>query len=615
MNKISLILVLIIISTNLTHAQNELKYNLDSVIVTANSTPITAKELTKTLNIISNSDLSRLPVSSVDEALGYVNGIDIRQRGPKGVQSDIAIRGGTFEQTLIMVDGLKLTDPQTGHHNLNLPIAFNAIERIEILKGQGSNIFGANAFSGVVNIITKKNFKNATQIELQGGENGYHKIGVNGSLNLYNTNHHFSISQAKSDGYRSNTDFKNSNISFNSSFRLKNSIINTILGFVEKDFGANSFYIPESRFPIQAEVTTTKFAGINADIEIDNIIISPKAYWRGGKDHYEYGNPNYQLEDRTINLYAKNKHNTNVYGGEIKTSINNSFGATSIGIEYVSDEIESNNLGKHNRNRKGIFAEQKLNIINRITLNFGGSFYNYSNIGWKFWPGFDIAYRPTDQIKFYANFGKAFRVPTYTEMFLTAGGNVGNPNLRSEESTSYEIGFNLQNEYSNYSISVFRKEGKNLIDWGFNPVTENWEAQNLTSVNTNGIELGTSFYLNKFFSTIPIQLLQINYTYIDAKNLNSEILSRYVFDHLNHQISAKLVHNLAWGINISWNVTYADRESFEDHLLLDTKIIKVVSPFEVSLSATNILNNRYENINGLPLPGRWIIGGVKFNLF
>ena len=173
---------------NLLIGQTNLKYQLDSVVVTSNRTPVTFDKLGRTISILTISELDKLPITTVQEALEYVNSVDVKQRGPEGVQADISIRGGTSEQTLILIDGTKITDPQTAHHNMNLPISLDVVERIEILKGQGSRIHGSNALGGVINIITKSNASNNLNVGLMGGSNSYYKFDINGSTKLSNTN-------------------------------------------------------------------------------------------------------------------------------------------------------------------------------------------------------------------------------------------------------------------------------------------------------------------------------------------------------------------------------------------------------------------------------------------
>ncbi|MCW8850669.1 MAG: TonB-dependent receptor plug domain-containing protein, partial [Melioribacteraceae bacterium] len=252
--KISLKYIIIpFIFCSVLNAQSEFEHNLDSVIVTANRAESNFSEIGRSISVIAQKEIELLPINNIQDLLELTSGLDVKQRGPEGVQADVAIRGGSFEQTLILIDGIKLTDPQTGHHNMNLPISFSQVERVEILKGQGSQTYGANAFSGVVNIITKKNAVNNLNIELNGGENNYYNLGINGSLKLGNTNHHLSVDKSKSDGYRYNTEFDNYNLSMNNSFNLSNSVINTLIGYADKNFGANSYYT--TRFPDQAEKT------------------------------------------------------------------------------------------------------------------------------------------------------------------------------------------------------------------------------------------------------------------------------------------------------------------------------------------------------------------------
>ncbi len=248
-------------------SQSDIDFRMDSVVVTANRVPVLFSEIGRSISVLSQREMELLPVTNIQDLLEQISGIDIKQRGPEGIQADVSIRGGNFEQSLILIDGIKLIDPQTGHHNMNIPISFDQLERVEILKGQGSRIYGANAFSGVINLITKKSAINSLQAEINGGENNYFKLGLNSTYNIGNTFHNISFSKIKSDGYRFNTGFDSYNFSLNNSFRFNNAILNTIYGYTDKDFGANSFYT--TRFPNQAEKTKTHLAAISADIDLN----------------------------------------------------------------------------------------------------------------------------------------------------------------------------------------------------------------------------------------------------------------------------------------------------------------------------------------------------------
>src|SRR5215203_3727152 len=128
---------------------------LDPVTITSSLSSVTASKTGRNIIVIKGDEFLKLPVNSIDELLRYVPGIEIQARGPMGAQSDIVLRGGTFQQVLVIVDGIRINDPLTGHFNSYIPIAPAEIERIEILKGASSAIYGSEAVGGVIQVITK----------------------------------------------------------------------------------------------------------------------------------------------------------------------------------------------------------------------------------------------------------------------------------------------------------------------------------------------------------------------------------------------------------------------------------------------------------------------------
>ncbi len=128
--------------------------NLDEVIIQENRIQIPFSKQSRNISLVDRNQIETSPARSLPEVLSFVPGVDIRQRGVSGVQADIGIRGGSFEQTLMLLNGIKLSDPQTGHHMMNIPVPLVNIDRVEVLKGPASRIFGQNAFTGAVNVIT-----------------------------------------------------------------------------------------------------------------------------------------------------------------------------------------------------------------------------------------------------------------------------------------------------------------------------------------------------------------------------------------------------------------------------------------------------------------------------
>lgn len=583
-------------------AQNTdtLEYKLNDVVVTSSVSPVSFSNLSRTVHLITQNEIESSPANSLSELLQYSIGVDIRQRGVEGIQSDIGIRGGTFEQTLIMVNGIKIIDPQTGHHNLNLPFALNDVSRIEILKGPGSKTFGANAFSGAVNIITKKNYQNSLSVLLQFGTHRYFKHGLTGSYNISNFSNKISIYRSKSNGYIHNTDFDNIDFSYQSTLNIKLGSINLLFGYNDKEFGANSFY--SSLFPNQWEHTTTKFLNLSSDLSFDQFSISPKAYWRRNDDEF--------LLDYTDPSFYQNIHQTDVYGFELSSSIHSLLGSTSFGGEYSKDIITSTNLGDHERERKGIFLEHLFSPFEKLNVNAGVFLNKYDKIDWKFWPGIDLSYQLNKELRFYTTYGKAFRIPTYTELYYSSPANIGNPDLESEEVANYELGFYFNRKNILLNAALFLKKGKNIIDWYRSNTEEPWQVRNIAEVTTTGFEFSFEYNLNELY----INTFSVGYTYLNSDKETESFDSRYFLEHLRHQAVLKVNNKLPFNVNQSWNFRFEDRINYDDYFIIDTRLARVIDNFIASFSVNNLLDSKYIDISGVELPGRWIKVGLEYRL-
>ena len=584
--------------------QTEKTYKLDDVVVTASRTPLSYNEIPRDILLISSQELSLLPVGNVQDALNYFSGIDLKKRGPEGVQSDVSIRGGSFEQTLILINGVKVTDPQTGHHNLNLPLNIDDIDHIEILKGQGSKIFGPNAFAGVINFITKKNREASISLIASGGSFGFYNGSVSTTYPIGRFTNRISLSKNKSDGYRYNTDFDISTLSFSSSANLPAGNINFLAGLTNKKFGANSFYT--TKYPGQWENTKTGFINVNADLAYNGFNFSPNVFFRRNNDDY--------LLDRNNPDFYHNIHVSKSYGTEFQTYTKTSFGNFALGGEITKDEIESTNLGNHNRFNAGISAEYNSSPFKDFNFLIGGFLYKYGNFGWQFWPGIDFGYQISDVIRIFSSIGKSFRIPTYTELYYSSPAQIGNANLHPEEAVSYEVGIGWNETSFEINSSVFRREGKNLIDWERVSPEDQWQAKNLLKVNTNGFEISFNLYPEKFIYNFPIKWINAGYTYLSSDKSAGSLESQYILDHLKHKLVFIVNNYLLLGISQSWTFRYEDRLNLESYFTADTKIFYNYEWLQISIEATNLFNNSYNDFSGIPMPGRWIIAGIGLKL-
>ncbi|MFA3783322.1 TonB-dependent receptor plug domain-containing protein [Melioribacteraceae bacterium 4301-Me] len=603
MYRLIYILLILCFSVNLINAQ-EKEYTLNEIVVTAERIPVTFENLARTVTILSAEEIKSLPVDNVTDLLKYINGVDLKTRGFEGVQSDAGIRGGTFEQTLILIDGVKIIDPQTGHHNLNIPLSLNDIERIEVLKGQGSKVFGANAFGGVINIITKNYDTNTFAISTLGGEHNLYNIDLSSSFPLSFVNSNFSFEKKKSSGYTYNTDFEITNFSLNQNYSILSSKTKLFAGYIDKKFGANNFY--SDLFPNQWEHTKTAIINLSSEINSKGFSITPKFYWRRNDDDF--------ILDKLRPEYYRNRHKTFSYGGEVQASVKNELGVTTFGGELNEQKISSTNLGSHSRFNSGVFIEQYFDSIERLTFSVGLWGYNYSQIGWKFWPGFDVAYRISSNSKIYVSFGEAFRIPTFTELYYVSPANIGNPNLTYEKVTNYELGFTFNQNYYTTSLSIFYKDGNNIIDWARASKNSPWRVENISNVKTSGLELSLIIFPFQLFSSFPITKLNINYTYLSTNRSTGVYESKYLIDYLRHQLIVNIDNNLFWGLTQNWVLTFRDRINFNSQFIVDTQISKSFRNFNSSIRITNLFNKKYSDYSGVILPGRWITAGLSFSL-
>ncbi len=601
MHKLIFALFIIILSHCSLYAQEYPIFEADTLIVTASRIPTSFSNLTRNIIIINRNDIENSLAHSIQGLLKYTAGVDIRQRGVSGVQADVSIRGTTFEQNLILIDGIKVSDPQTGHHNLDIPLTLNDIERIEILKGHGSRLYGPNAFGGVINIITRKDKNKIASTKITVGDYGFTEGNISFSFPIGISGHRLSLSKKTSRGYNDNTDFDIFLISGSSFIQLGSNETCLSFGYKNNKFGANSFY--SDKFPNQWEHTETTFINTKTYLKNNIFSLTPKLYWREHKDYF--------ILDKENPAFYQNEHTTDIYGMELQSTFISPLGLSALGSEIGEEKIKSTSLGEHSRTKGGFFFEHQFTFFKNIILGLGTFTYYYSDWGWETWTGIDCAFRFNENTKLYASIGEAFRVPTYTELYYDSPANKGNPNLKPEEALTYEIGLNWHKEYLQTNLSLFRREGYNLIDWIRYENTEPWEAQNTTKINTNGMEISIKFYPRNLIEFSPFSRININYSLLDSDKKIENFESKYVLDYLRHQFIFDIEHNLFYKVKQNWKLCYEDRLEYEQQIFVDTRISWKYKSIETFIEVTNLLDNTYTDISGVSMPGRWFKTGLQ----
>lgn len=584
---------------------DEITYHADEVVVSAGRIPITIKDIPRSFTIISREDIENAPADNVQDLLSSVPGVDVKKRGPEAVQADVSIRGGSYEQTLILVDGMKLSDPQTGHHNMNLPVNIEDIERIEVLNGQASTIYGPNALAGVINIITKKGSEQHISANVEGGQNGYYRFGLASQIPLDDFSNTISFSKAKSDGYRHNTDFDNITTSVKSGYNFTSGNAGISFGYSDKKFGANSFYSPA--YPDQWEHLKTFLLAGNATYNIKNFKLSPKFSWRQNVDHY--------MLNYADAVHSVNDHLTNAYNAELQTVMTSNIGLVSLTGQYGFDKVNSSNLGNHERKNGGIAAE----FISLPFYNFkaviSGFGYRYSDQDWQLLPSASINYAVTGESNIYASYGKAFRMPTFTELYYQLKTQHGNSSLRPEHAQTWEIGTNYRKNFITVNANVFVRKGTDLIDWiKYSPSDIAWNAANLTEIKTFGSEIGITLNSGEKIPDYLAKRFSIHYAYLDSKLSSGSFISKYLLDHLRHQIVADVMQSFVPDLTANWAFRYEARVNQKAYFITDIKLAYKVRQYTLMISAENLFDIPYQDMSGIPLPGRWVKAGIAYNL-
>lgn len=572
---------------------------LKEVIVSSTRIDLPLSENARSIQVITKENIQQAGVTTVADLLQQVAGIDIRRRGIAGTQADLYIRGGSFDQTLLLIDGIKLDDAQTGHHTLNLALPLEVIERIEIIKGPAARIFGQNAFTGAINIVTKSTIDSTGVINAQAGSYDQVSAALTMGSSTENSNilAHYSINTAQ--GYRYNTDFKNQNVFLKGQFNRQAIPIDFIASFSERKFGANGFYALPT-YADQYEETQGSLVAFSSRINKGNWLFKPRLYWRRGQDEYIFVRNNPAI--------YRNLHITHKVGFAFDASNTNKLGQTGLGIDFANVSITSNNLGDRSRFMTTVFAEHRFLLENnRLDITPGFAVTNYTDFGTQFFPGVDIGFALNEQVRLYGNIGYTYRIPTFTDLYYSDPTTLGNENLKPEEALTEELGMRWKVNNWQLSAAAFLRQAANLIDY-VRPTEEGrFEATNIREVNTHGVELEakTQFTLGK-----QPQRLQIGYVYLndDVKAININA-SRYTINSLRHHFTFNYASNITK--NLTGNVAFkhAQRPLQESYQVLDLNVQWQLDDLRISFSANNILNEVYSESNLVPMPlGNGLLG-------
>lgn len=559
-----------------------------TVVVTAAAVPVDLGSVTRSVDVITREQIAALPVQSVADVLRLASSIDVRARGDHGVQTDFAVRGANFSQMLVLVDGVRINDAQSAHHDGDIPVPLDAVERIEILYGPGSSLFGADAFGGTINVITRRTASRPSAV-VQAGSFGYASGRGEATFQHGAVTQSVSASTDRSSGFMDDRDFNTTLVQSRASTPQSSLSVS----FVRKAFGANNFY--GGNAPSREWTNQTLLAA-------DHVLGSAAGWrfrintsYRTHGDHFVFNEQHPELSD--------NEHRTHEVLGSISASrqVRNRTTLTA-GLEGGGNWIRSTNLGDHALQRISGFAEWRQGFAGRGQVDASLRSDTYSEFGTSVSPSLGVGWWPDTHVKLRASAGRAFRVPTFTERFYSDPANLASPDVGPETSWGGEGGVDLfLADGWLVQGTVFGRADHDVIDWLRPDPSVRWRTYNIRDVGTRGLELAArrTFRRDLF--------VQGEYTFVTLDAAAVTQLSKYVLDYAPHSLIASASMPTWAGVRVAPRIEYRRRTRStgdDEYVLVDLRVARRVgSSLDVLVDGINLLDRTYQEIAGVAMPG------------
>ena len=647
------------VSTDEEHADSlrvtDKEATLDDVEVTGSRAPLALGQAARMVTVLSREEIQAAPVQSINDLLKMAVGVDVRQRGPIGAQTDIGIRGSTSEQITILLNGINICDPQTGHNAFDMPCDVSDIVRIEVLEGPAARVYGTSSLVGAINVVTRQNEKLEMRNEkwngnfrIEGGSFGY--FSTAGRISLPSAINHLtsslSASFTRSDGYQRskagalNSDYCGGKAFYQGAYESEQVRLNWHAGLSTKGFGSNTFY--SAKYDEQYEKTTKLFTAIQGDVRCKmyegrgksyELHLKPNIYWNRSYDRFE-------LIRGSEEKVPFNHHRTDVFGINLNSYFDWIAGRTAFGAEFRNEDIVSGNLGeplnnpyghyKYGLNRSNLSFHLEHNILlRRFTLSAGfvAIKNTWNEMPFTLYPGIDASLRLDDHWKVYASYNSSLRMPSFTELYYSVGGHKADKYLKPEEMQAVEGGVKYSSRWLTAQANIFHHHASNMIDWVMDireadPV---WQSVNHTKVNTLGEEVSISLNLANIIH-LPSSILHLSYCHLHQQKQEADYLqSQYSLEYLRHKLTAQLRMCLTEELELTLGYRWQDRmgqyttidseiKDYHPYSIIDARLSWTKNSHSIYIEGNNLTGHRYVDYGNVPQPGCWITGGLKWIL-
>jgi iron complex outermembrane receptor protein len=568
----------------------------DSIIVTGVYEPIPLDEADRAVRAMEIDGAQKLLSNTVFDFLRLDPSLDVQGRAPNGVQTDLSIRGGDFEQTLVLVDGIRMTDPQSGHHDMDIPLPPDAVGRVEILKGAGSAIYGSDAMGGVVNIITRAPESN--QLDLRTGIGNF---GVNQQSAALTTvwqdlTEQLSFSRDFSTGFTDDRDYRNLSFASLTHWHSSLGVTDVLLALRDSPFGANDFYGPYNSW----ERTKTWLAGLHQTFGKNTE--ASFAFRRHTDLYVLYRNdPSYYTNRHAAEGYqaALRRHN------QLRQSMTLSYGG-----EGFRDAIASSNLGAHQRNYGAAYVALDVRALKRYSFTLGAREDIFGGGARQFNPTAAFGAWFTEHWKLRASASRAFHLPSYTDLYYHDPSNEGSPFLKPETAWGYDAAIEWNaGKRIHGDFGAFYQQERNQIDYVRASDEDVWQATNLNSLDFAGVEASVSI------RPTPKQSIDVRYTAEHGtEGVLNGLQSEYVFNYPTQNAIVAWQAVLPAGFLARTRLGVLKRYQQDPYALWDLYVAWRHGRWSPFAQLTNLTATNYQEVQGVVMPGRAAVVGVDWKL-
>ena len=595
--------------------------------VSGTMAPLSQLQSARLVCVLTRQDIEQAAAQSVNDLLKLATGVDVRQRGGFGIQTDISIDGGTFDQVTLLLNGIDIGNPQTGHLSADFPVSISDIERIEVLEGAASRVYGGQSFGGAINIVTKHDQEQSIELAGRGGSFGTAESEARVSLTTGKLSNRISGGGGRSDGGTLNSSWRKGQLYYQGDFENEVLRLDWQFGFSKKSYGANTFY--SANYPNQYERNQRLMTSVSAETK-GRFHFTPQVFWNRSWDNFEL------VHNST---FGENLHRTDVFGLKAGGHIAWKLGQTATSALLRHENILSTNLGCNrqpegsfytwNDNRTTVSFSLEHNVLLKhwtISAGLMASMTSAIDHRFRFYPGVDVAYRPSSRWKLLLSYNKGFRLPTFTELYYKSPTHEGNRDLKPEHNHSLSFGAEHRWSGAEASAKVFYHRGTQMIDWVMYSPDDIFHTASFDLDNVGAQVQGKLSLPELFGSDTWMRSLSLGYTFIHQTKHDAEgvVKSNMAMEYLRHKFVANLSHRIYRHLSISWDFRWQEREGsylsggklvpYHPYAMLDAKLQWEMPRYQLFVQATNLTNHRYYDLGSVPQPGICVMAGMKVKL-